>query len=377
MLLCMEHNTPRYQRGYIYKAFGAWHVRYRVMEDGTRKQQSHRLCDGGRSKGEALRLCNEFMLTVNATRPDLAPEETPIAAFWANTYWPFVLKNCKPSTQLGYQQVWNQHLKPHFGSMTLREYRKGMGSVFLTGLAEHYSKRTVQHIKNLASGVFTHAANLDLIELNPWHHCKVLGKMADPEPTEHYTLEEIENIITALIDHVDCQLIMALCFFVGLRKGEVQGLQWSDFDPEWVHIRRSVVRGLITTPKTKKSIRTLPLEWPVTDLLKAWRVKSGRCDGWVFVTERGNPISLKDTSAHVIRPALAKAGLQWKGFHAGRRGHGTALRQITGDSTAGRDSLGHEDERITQDAYEKKSLEGLRVAFKQLGEKTLNRGGKQ
>jgi hypothetical protein len=32
----------------------------------------------------------------------------------------------------GYQQVWNQHLKDHFGTMTLREYREGMGSLLLT-----------------------------------------------------------------------------------------------------------------------------------------------------------------------------------------------------------------------------------------------------
>jgi hypothetical protein len=50
--------------------------------------------------------------------------------------------------------------------------------------------------------------------------------------------------------------------------------------------------------------------------------------------------------------ALARAAkLEWKGYHAGRRGLGTVLRQITGNSTAGRDVLGHEDEGVTKDHY--------------------------
>ena len=372
----MEHNTPRYQRGSIYKAFGAWHVRYRVTENDQRVQRSKRLCDGGRPKGEALRLCDEFMLTVNATRPGLAPEETPIAAFWEATYWPFVVENLKPTTRLGYAQMWSQHLKPHFGSMTLREYRTPTGSVFLTGLAKKYSRRTVQHIKNLASGLFTHAVNLGAIESNPWHDCKILGKTKAPEETKHYTLEEIENIISALVDHVDCQLIMALAFFLGLRKGEIQGLQWGDVDAGWLHIRRSISRGYETTPKTQKSIRSLPLIQPVMGLFLLWRSKS-KGVGWVFPTERGTPISLKDTATHVIRPILREAKLEWKGFQAGRRGLGTVLRALTGNSTAGRDVLGHEDEGVTKTHYEGRLPEGAMGALKLLEAKSLNDGGKQ
>src|SRR5437879_3813106 len=120
----------RYQRGYIYEAFGAFHVRYRLEEivDGRLvwKQHSKRLCT--KSKGliasskSVRRLCDEFMATINAQVPG-QPEEADLtmAGFWELTYWPFVVENLKPSTQWGYKQVWNQHLKPHFGNMTLRE----------------------------------------------------------------------------------------------------------------------------------------------------------------------------------------------------------------------------------------------------------------
>jgi hypothetical protein len=82
-----------------------------------------------------------------------------------------------------------------------------------------------------------HAVNLGVIESNPWHDVKMLGKVKSPQGTEHYTLEEIEDIISALVDHTNCQAIMALAFFLGLRPGEIAGLRWSDVEAEWLHIR--------------------------------------------------------------------------------------------------------------------------------------------
>jgi len=375
-----ENPMGRYQRGYIYEAFGAFHVRYRLEEivDGKviRKQRSHRLCTKDREHASTTskavrRLCDEFMATINTRVTQEPKADLTIAAFWEHTYWPFIQENLKPSTIHGYNQIWNQHLKKHFGDTTLREYRKGMGSVFLTKLAKTYRPRTVTHIKNLASGIFTHAANLDEIDSNPWSFCKVLGKTKAHSATKHYTLEEMENIISALVDHVDGQLVMALCFFLGLRKGEIQGLQWGDIDNSHLHIRRNITRFHVTTPKTKKSVRSLPLIQPVKGLLSLWRAKCESNQVWLFQNERGTSQDLDALSARIIKPALAKEKIEWKGFHAGRRGLGTVLRQLTGNSTAGRDVLGHEDEELTKDHYEGELPEVALMGLKMLEAKSL------
>jgi integrase len=371
----------RYQRGYIYEKFSAFHVRYRLEEivDGKpiRKQRSHRLCTKDREHASPTsksvrRLCDEFMATVNNQVPNQPKADITIAAFWEHTYWPFVQENLKPSTIHGYNQIWNQHLKNHFGNMTLREYRKGMGSAFLTKLAKTLRPRTVQHIKNLASGIFTHAANLDEVDSNPWQFCKALGKTKRNGETKHYTLEEMENIISALVDHVEGQLVMALSFFLGLRKGEIQGLQWGDIDGDYIHIRRAITRNHISTPKTKKSVRSLPLIQPVKGLLSLWRPKCKSEQVWLFQNERGTSQDLDALAARIIKPALIKEKLEWKGFHAGRRGLGTVLRQITGNSTAARDVLGHEDEGLTKDHYEGALPEVALSGMKLLEEKLLN-----
>jgi integrase len=83
----------------------------------------------------------------------------------------------------------------------------------------------------------------------------------------------MENIISALVEHVEAQLVIALAFFLGLRKGEIQSLQRNDIDGGWLHVRRNITRREIVTPKTKKSVRTLPLIQPVRGLLSLWRAK--------------------------------------------------------------------------------------------------------
>ena len=99
------------------------------------------------------------------------------------------------------------------------------GSLFLTQLAKTLGRHTLQHIRSLASGIFTHAVNRGVVDTNPWHDCRVLGRTIEPGETQHYTLEEAENVISALRCCLDVQAVMALAFFVGLGPGEIQGLR--------------------------------------------------------------------------------------------------------------------------------------------------------
>jgi PilZ domain len=69
-----------------------------------------------------------------------------------------------------------------------------------------------------------------------------------------------------------------------------------------------------------------------------------------LTVEAGRPSQdLDSIAAKIIKPVLTKNKREWKGFHAGRRGLGTVLRQLTGNGTAGRDVLGHEDEGVTKE----------------------------
>jgi integrase len=355
--------SPRWQKGALYEAHGSWHARYYTPEH---KQKSKKLCDGDATKKQVNQAFAEFMARVNdEQQPRLS--DLSVAKFWDDTYWPFVMGNHKPSTRQGFLQVWEQHLKKHFGDTLLKNYRTSQMTVFLTSLAKEYRPYTLRNIKGLASALFAHAVATGQCETNPIRDAHALGKTLPHGVTGSYTLEEIEDIISALVEHVDCQLIMALAFFLGLRKGEIQGLQWGDVDADFIHIRRNKGKGLgadgkgglhTDTPKTLGSVRAVPLIAPVRTLLTLWKVKDG--DGvWMFTKD------LSTLSNSTIRPTLEKAGLEWKGYHSGRRGLGTMLKKLTGNSNAGKNVLGHTTEQTTQQHYEKEmpaeALAGMKL----------------
>ena len=371
----------RYQSGHIYEASGAFFVRYYVsaIVDGkaTRVQRSYRLC--GKDDKYHSRTCKavkqkaaEHMDTVNANAAPV--NDQTIVAFWEKTYLPFAEENLRASTVHGYKQIWGQHLSTHFGTTALKDYKTHMGSLFLTSLAKKLGRATIQHIRSLASGIFAHAVNVGVIESNPWHDVKVLGKTKEPGETAHYTLQEAEDIISALVEHVDCQLIVALAFFLGLRPGEIQGLRWEDInsDPDeqglrWIHIRRAVARNVIGETKTTSSVASLPLIAPVLIPLNLWRMKRGNpAEGWIFPNGKGKPVDLRSVIGRTIIPTLAAKKIEWKTLYAGRRGAATILTQLTGDALAAKELLRHKNIAVTTDKYVKAIPEALLKGIKLL-----------
>jgi integrase len=371
----------RYQSGHIYEASGAFFVRYYVTEivdsRPTRVQRSYRLCvkdkkHNKRTCDPVKRLADDHMRTVNAN--DAPVNDQTVTSFWEKTYLPFAEENLRHSTVHSYKQIWNQHLKPHFGTTAMKDYKTHHGSLLLTSLSKKLGRHTVQHIRSLASGIFAHAVNVGVIESNPWHDCKVLGKTKEPGETQHYTLEEAEDIISALVDHVDCQLIVSLAFFLGLRPGEIQGLKWEDIDTvpdehgrQWIHIRRAVARNVVGDTKTVSSVAALPLIAPVRVPLELWRQKSGnKTEGWVFPNTKGKPVDLRSVISRTIVPTLTAKNLEWKTLYAGRRGAATILTQLTGDALAAKELLRHKNLAVTTDKYVKKIPEALLKGIKLL-----------
>jgi integrase len=252
--------------------------------------------------------------------------------------------------------------------MTFAEYRTATASVFLTSLADRLGRRSLAHLRSLSSGIFSHAVNLGVIESNPWHDSKILGKVRAPGATKHYTLEEAEDVISALVDHVDCQLIMALAFFLGLRPGEIAALRWEDFDDSFVHIRRAVVRGIVGETKTPESVATLPLIQQVKTPLALWRQKCGNPpEGWVFKSRKNTPVDLHNVIARVIVPTLKAKNVVWKELYAGRRGAGTAVIELTnGNYAAAQELLRHKSMNTTLAFYKKQTESALMSGMKLL-----------
>jgi integrase len=401
------------QQGTIYLLDGTWYLKYRTTEGANRVHKTEKLCAENGVQHHPLcpergehrhrthrtkknRKGNElvippgnlnsvrvkFIATVNGQQPNgrTSRQDMSIADFWEQRYLPCCEEilpltgkaRKKPSTIRGYKQVWNQHLKAHFGEMTLQKYEPDMGTEFLESLTSTQGKNTLKHIKALGSSIFKRAVKDKRIKVNPWHDISIPDDAIEPERTKHYTLEEAENIISALVDHVDCQLVMALSCFLALRPGEIAALRWEDFDSESVNIRRSVVRGIVDVPKTAESVATLPLIDQIRVPLELWRQESGNPTvGWVFkkIRKVGEdiPADLHNLIARVIKPHVEskekcercdkvpkKSGVEWKTLYAGRRGACTAAIEATnGNYAVAQALLRHKSMTTTLNVYKK------------------------
>ncbi len=395
--------TPgaRHQRGYIYEAHNAFHVRYYITEivkgKSKRVQRSKRLCDKNRDTGhgsksaKAVRaLAEDHMRGINAavapTRSDI-----PVTEFWEKHYLPYCETEWKGTgmrarTIHGYKQVFEQHLRKHFGLITLQKYTPQQARSFLASLKTKQGKNTLKHIRALASAMFSEAIERGLVDgVNPWL-VKIPKDCKDPEPTAHYTMEEAEYLISALVDHVDAQLVMALCCFLGLEPAEISGLQWGDVEADWIHIRRNnPEHGEVGPPKTRDRARSLPILDQVRVPLELWRAKGENPHGenWLIP-------DLHNLIGRVIRPHITAekecvrcektpepSGVTWKGLYAGRRGAITAVIESTGGNYAVAQALaGHKSMTTTLNVYKKQITQQGLSSGMQTFQKSLNEGSR-
>lgn len=402
------------QSGTLYLLDGTWYLKYRTREGANRVHKTERLCAENGTKHHAL--CSEsgehrarrhakkktrfgnavtippknlnavrtkFMDSVNSEQPSGRqkgrPQDMPVSNFWEKIYLPYAehewkRRGMKPSTIRYMKHTWSHYLAEHFEGETLQRYTSERARFLLNTLKTKLNKTSLTHVKACASAIFGEAVEREFRKDNPWY-VKLPKDCDEPEDTQHYTLEESENLVSALIEHIDAQLFLALCCFLGLRPSEAIAVKWDDFNSETVCIRRACVNGIVGTSKTKLSQRDLPLRDAVRVPLELWRQKCGNpTEGWVFKKVRkigeDTPAPLHNLVTRVIMPHVKggekcaacgvvpkKANVEWKGVYSGRRGFATAVIELTnGNFASAQELLGHSSMETTVRNYKKQTI---------------------
>jgi len=109
------------------------------------------------------------------------------------------------------------------------------------------SSNSLRHIKSQISGIFP-ARNTAIPPAPP------------SEETYDYSLEEIGQILSVLPE--PAATVLAVAAFTGARRGEIRGLLWENYQEGEIQITRSIWRGHISAPKTRKSRGAIPVIAP-------------------------------------------------------------------------------------------------------------------
>jgi len=348
----------RHQEGYLYRKGSLWLLRYYDSEfaaDGSvrRVQKTKKLAAVGpecKSKTAARDLAREFLESINLARN--TPESAmTLIRFTEDRYLPFVEEYKRISTFRGYRNMWRRYLKPRCDIM-LREFRTVDGERILDSIAKEHrlTSTTLAHIKAFLSGSFRFAKRQGVMNSENPVRDVVLPKGKPAGETHAYALEEIAQMLKVLPE--PASTIIAVAAFTGVRKGELRGLLWENYDGEQVLISQSFWRGHALEPKTRQSKAPVPVIAQLARLLDSHqRLQGNPANGLMFPSPAGKPINLDALAVDVIVPLVTKAGVQWHGWHAFRRGLATNLHQLgVSDKTIQR-ILRHSNVAVTQNCY--------------------------
>ncbi len=175
--------------------------------------------------------------------------------------------------------------------------------------------------------------------------------------------------------------LLRLLVATGLRRGEALGLRWSDVDLTngYLTVRGSLTRtraGLqISTPKTDRSKRTVPLATPTVATLVAIRAaqkgehkRAGSAweeHGLIFSTEFGTPVD-PHNALRAIKTAAKRADLRGIGLHTLRHTAASVMIEAGVPLKTVSEILGHASIQVTGDIYGHVSTDGARTAMDRL-----------
>ena len=392
------------QSGYIYPRAGFWVLRYRenVIENGqvVRKQLAKQLAEIApehsrlkRPPKEIEDMAEKFLRPLNDN--ETKPEQTQtILAFVESLFLPQLMQRVRQSTYAGYLARWKSQLRPRCGEMRLRDFRVISAQKIIDAIHRQHpemKRSTLAHLKNLLSLIFDEAERLELLPKGGGNPVKLVRLPDAPEDNETYaySLQEIETMLAVIPE--PAATVCAVAAFTGLRRSELRGLRWEDYDGQQLMVSRSVWEGFTNEPKSKRSKAPVPVIPRLKAILDRHRFSGGNpSKGPIFANGKGNPANLNNSLNREILPALNRCAEcrkpkaehvaatvsheftrddnlpRWHGWHAYRRGLATTLYDLGVDDLMASKILRHGDVAVTRQHYIKTTTEQSIAAMAKL-----------
>lgn len=362
------------KQGNPYKRGDTWTFIYYITDAITGKKTQKRK-GGYSSKKEAEEALKETEALILTGR---FVEDKKMSVAEYITYWFNDIHKARlqPSTKNGYDVNIKNHIIPHLGSISLTKLTRNDVIRFYNKLLEGgLSPTTIKYIHRVLCKALKEAVLSDLILKNPCA-CVELPK----QKKYHAVILNAEQIKLLLKNCIGSavELEVLLALTLGLRRGEVLGLKFDDFDfvNKTVHIQRQVTTVKDTTAKrvrlpgdvtwglkelkTNESDRVVYVPQAVLDAVqsRALRVEKDKYKytdkyvdyGLVCCMDNGK-YECPQTVYHKFKKLLKKAGLPDIRFHDLRHSYATMLLDLDVPLKVISKILGHSSINITADIY--------------------------
>ena len=277
------------------------------------------------------------------------------------------------STRASYQSFIDGHIRPRWAETPVASVKAMAVEDWLKRLT--LAPKTRGHIRGLMSTIFKCAQRWELIENNPMELVRVKGSSKRLERPSVLTAEEFHGLLAHFRQPYQIMVLIAGC--LGLRAGEIMGLQWGDFDFEKskLLVQRGVVHGRVDDVKTEYSRDSVPLAPELAAEILKYREQAYPTEaGWLFPNPKtGKPYHQEEIQKTHIKAAATAAGITavigWKTF---RHSYRSWLDDTDAPIGVQRELMRHASIQTTMNVYGRAMTDSKRNAHGKVVQMVLN-----
>lgn len=376
----LEENMARRSNGEgtIFKRKdGRWCAAY--FDDNEKRRYVY-----GKTQAEAKqKLKNRKKQEEVSTRKDYVFQE------WIKEYLENHKRNeVKITTYCSYIDIYRKHIEAsELGELFLSEITTHKLQVFYNQkIAEGYNSKTVKHIQVVIKSALEQAVRERVINENPDTFTSIPKKVQYEAKT--LSREEVDILLNKAKGE-ELYPIVVSTIYTGMRKGEIMALKWEnvDFNARKIHVRNSLCRIVdeesddrgrrharyqLLAPKSKKSIRTIPMTEEVYEALVEQKRRQNmdkvtykgvyNDQGFVFADYKGEHLAQR-TFMEKYHKLLRKYDVTDVRFHDLRHTFATMLIESDVSMRLVQELLGHSTITTSMDIYthvsDRKKMESI------------------
>ena len=281
---------------------------------------------------------------------------------WLDSFCKGVIKDY---TIRGYESRFKMYILPAFGKMKLSEISTVACQQFLVNTLNNgrikdrekkgpaLSLSTVTGIRRTLNSCLQKAVDEGILIKNP---CSKVKLPAGSKPEMKTMKKEELGAFMEEAKRSGCYEFYYLELSTGLRLGEICALEWSDLDVKnkTISVKRSAqkIKGeiVISTPKTKSSIRTIRINDDLVDLLLAMKERQIESK-YIFPSPETGGVRDLPAVTRKLHRIQERAGVQQIRFHDLRHTFATLTLEAGVDVKTVSHMLGHTDAGFTMNTY--------------------------
>ena len=375
-------------QGSVRKKGNRWYYYFDIIDIGGQRKRIER--SGGKTKPEAEEALNKALYKYN--NGYVEPHKLKYDEYVDDWLENYIKQNRKINTYVRYKELYTNNIKPYLGQYLLKDLKPMLiENLINSEKKKGLSNTTLQTIFGVINTSLNRAVKLQVVNDNI---CRFVERpRRDKFIANILTIDEF-NI---MINHLDktiygnyiFELVLMVTIELGLRRGEVAGLEWENIDFEHniikiqnnlIYINTSVELG---TPKTLESKRNIYVSDEILQKLKDHKelqelnkskynelyetnIFNKRACNFVFTWENGKYIHPNYFTLKFNRLSKDSGINKRVRFHDLRHTNATLLLSQGVDFKVIQERLGHSDIGTTLNIYSHVTTEMQKSASKKI-----------